>query len=217
MCFVISRRKVYGPFVFGKPTVTGSAYLDAISQLWLVPQLKKSESDSFVWQQDRAPPHWNPQVMIGSAADHTLPFTADHIMTNPPPRLTAGRRQLPSYTCAGVLQTCTCLVVGKSVYFMTIGGKDWSGRWGLTWLLPDVLKVESFTWERAGWLLSDWMLSGEDNDSYCLPKGFKIYKMENGRCLSSWVWSAMGEMCDPDQALGPLIAAGLKLPSNREV
>ncbi|GFW46521.1 uncharacterized protein TNCV_4812081 [Trichonephila clavipes] len=40
----ISRRKVYGPFVFGEPTVTGSAYLDAV-QLWLFPQLKESEPD----------------------------------------------------------------------------------------------------------------------------------------------------------------------------
>ncbi|GFU63998.1 uncharacterized protein TNCV_245761 [Trichonephila clavipes] len=32
----ISWRKVYGPFVFGEPIVTGSAYLEAL-QLWLVP------------------------------------------------------------------------------------------------------------------------------------------------------------------------------------
>ncbi|GFT73559.1 hypothetical protein TNCV_4021601 [Trichonephila clavipes] len=66
---------------------------------------------------------------------------------------------------------------------MTIGEEDWSGRCGLTWLLTDVLEVECFTWERAGWLLSDWMLSGEDNHSYWLPKGFKSYKMESGEML----------------------------------
>ncbi|GFX72648.1 uncharacterized protein TNCV_4062441 [Trichonephila clavipes] len=53
----ISRWKVYGPFVFGEPTVTGSTYLDAL-QLWLFPQLKESEPDNFIWQQDGAPPHW---------------------------------------------------------------------------------------------------------------------------------------------------------------
>ncbi|GFU56128.1 hypothetical protein TNCV_711901 [Trichonephila clavipes] len=40
-------------------------------------------------------------------------------------------------------------------YFVTIGGEDWSRRCALTWLLPDVLEHESFTWERAGWLLSE--------------------------------------------------------------
>ncbi|GFW94342.1 uncharacterized protein TNCV_1432771 [Trichonephila clavipes] len=35
---------------------TGSAYLDAL-QLW--PQLKVSEPDNFIWQQDGAPPHWH--------------------------------------------------------------------------------------------------------------------------------------------------------------
>ncbi|GFV64015.1 uncharacterized protein TNCV_4376201 [Trichonephila clavipes] len=33
-----SRRKVYGPFVFGEPTVTGSAYRNVL-QLWLFHQL----------------------------------------------------------------------------------------------------------------------------------------------------------------------------------
>ncbi|GFV04653.1 hypothetical protein TNCV_295301 [Trichonephila clavipes] len=62
---------------------------------------------------------------------------------------------------------------------MTIGGEDRPGRCGLTWLLPDLLKAESFTWERAGWLFSDWMMSGEDNDSYWLSKGSK--KLQNGK------------------------------------
>ncbi|PRD32426.1 UNVERIFIED_CONTAM: hypothetical protein NCL1_20485 [Trichonephila clavipes] len=39
----IFRWKVYGPFIFGEPTVTSSAYLDAL-QLWLFPQLKESET-----------------------------------------------------------------------------------------------------------------------------------------------------------------------------
>ncbi|GFT82113.1 hypothetical protein TNCV_3910401 [Trichonephila clavipes] len=38
----INLRKVYGPFVFGEPTVIGSAYLDAL-QLCLFSQLKESE------------------------------------------------------------------------------------------------------------------------------------------------------------------------------
>ncbi|GFU23897.1 uncharacterized protein TNCV_3331661 [Trichonephila clavipes] len=54
----ISRWKVYGPFVFGEPTVTGSAYFDALQQC-LFPQLKESEPDNFIWQQDGAPPHWH--------------------------------------------------------------------------------------------------------------------------------------------------------------
>ncbi|GFW41501.1 uncharacterized protein TNCV_465891 [Trichonephila clavipes] len=55
------RRGVIGTFVFGEPTVTGSAYLDA-SQLWLIPQLEESEPDNFIWQQDGAPPHWHLSV-----------------------------------------------------------------------------------------------------------------------------------------------------------
>ncbi|GFX22676.1 uncharacterized protein TNCV_2994111 [Trichonephila clavipes] len=43
----ISRRKVHAPFVFGEPTVTGSAYLDA-RQLWLFSQMKESEPNNFI-------------------------------------------------------------------------------------------------------------------------------------------------------------------------
>ncbi|GFW94435.1 uncharacterized protein TNCV_2701561 [Trichonephila clavipes] len=57
----VSRWQVYGPFVFRERTVTGSAYLDAL-QLWLFPQLKQSEPDNFIWQQDGAPPHWHLSV-----------------------------------------------------------------------------------------------------------------------------------------------------------
>ncbi|GFS94192.1 hypothetical protein TNCV_3786521 [Trichonephila clavipes] len=42
--------------VFGEPTVTGSAYLDA-PQLWLFRQLENKEPDNFIWRQDGAPPH----------------------------------------------------------------------------------------------------------------------------------------------------------------
>ncbi|GFW02345.1 uncharacterized protein TNCV_1732601 [Trichonephila clavipes] len=51
----VSRWKVHGPFFFGESSVTGSVYLDTL-QLWLLPQLKESESDNFIWQQDGAPP-----------------------------------------------------------------------------------------------------------------------------------------------------------------
>ncbi|GFX46483.1 uncharacterized protein TNCV_4549221 [Trichonephila clavipes] len=46
-------RIMYEPFVFGEPTVTGSAYLDAL-QLWPFPQMKESGPDNFIWQQDDA-------------------------------------------------------------------------------------------------------------------------------------------------------------------
>ncbi|GFX50443.1 hypothetical protein TNCV_770151 [Trichonephila clavipes] len=42
--------------VFGEPTVTGAAYLEAL-QLWSLPQLKESEPDNFIWHQDGASPH----------------------------------------------------------------------------------------------------------------------------------------------------------------
>ncbi|GFV29774.1 hypothetical protein TNCV_1925991 [Trichonephila clavipes] len=62
--------KVYRHFGFREPTVAGSAYLDAL-QLWLFPQLKESEPDNFIWQQDGAPPHWHllePRVYIRAGA-----------------------------------------------------------------------------------------------------------------------------------------------------
>ncbi|GFV32347.1 uncharacterized protein TNCV_1676331 [Trichonephila clavipes] len=53
--------KGMGPFVFGEPTVTGSAYIYTL-QLWLLPQLKESEPDNFIWQQDGSQPHWHLSV-----------------------------------------------------------------------------------------------------------------------------------------------------------
>ncbi|GFY08810.1 transposable element Tcb2 transposase [Trichonephila clavipes] len=44
-----------------KPTVTGSAYHDAL-HLWLFPQYKESEPDNFIWHQDDAPSHWHLSV-----------------------------------------------------------------------------------------------------------------------------------------------------------
>ncbi|GFV70658.1 uncharacterized protein TNCV_3842371 [Trichonephila clavipes] len=58
---VSATERLYGTFVFGEPTVTGSAYLDAL-QLWLFPQLKEREPDKFNWLQDGAPPHWHLSV-----------------------------------------------------------------------------------------------------------------------------------------------------------
>ncbi|GFV32037.1 uncharacterized protein TNCV_1688101 [Trichonephila clavipes] len=55
---VISRQKVYGPFIFGEPSVTSSTYLGAL-QLCLIPKLEESEPDNFIWQQEVAPPHWH--------------------------------------------------------------------------------------------------------------------------------------------------------------
>ncbi|GFX33552.1 uncharacterized protein TNCV_1932191 [Trichonephila clavipes] len=49
------------PFVSGEPTVTGSASLDAL-QLGLFPQLKESEPDNFIWQQDGASTYWHLSV-----------------------------------------------------------------------------------------------------------------------------------------------------------
>ncbi|GFW95960.1 uncharacterized protein TNCV_4173871 [Trichonephila clavipes] len=52
---------MYGPFIYREPTVTGSAYLDAL-QLSLFPQLKETEPDNFICQQDGAPGHWHLSV-----------------------------------------------------------------------------------------------------------------------------------------------------------
>ena len=52
----VSSCKLYGPFFFGEPPVTGINYLE-ILQLWLVPQLRE-DSEDFIFQQDGAPPHF---------------------------------------------------------------------------------------------------------------------------------------------------------------
>ncbi|GFU87330.1 uncharacterized protein TNCV_2716161 [Trichonephila clavipes] len=52
---------MYGPFVFGEPTVAGCAYIHAL-QMWLFRQMKESEPDNFIWQQDRAPLQWHLSV-----------------------------------------------------------------------------------------------------------------------------------------------------------
>ncbi|GFT41730.1 hypothetical protein TNCV_4707971 [Trichonephila clavipes] len=38
-----------------EPTITGSAYLDAV-ELWIFPQLEESETCNFLWHQDDAQP-----------------------------------------------------------------------------------------------------------------------------------------------------------------
>jgi len=55
MFYAVSSCKVYGPFFFAEPTVTGINYLDML-QLWLMPQLQEGSED-FIFQQDGAPPH----------------------------------------------------------------------------------------------------------------------------------------------------------------
>ncbi|GFX41074.1 hypothetical protein TNCV_2217721 [Trichonephila clavipes] len=59
------------------------------------------------------------RVTIGPAEKHDMD---SHIMTNPPPCLTFGRRLSRSHARAGVLQTSTCPAVGKGVK------DDWSDR-----------------------------------------------------------------------------------------
>jgi len=53
----VSSCKVYGPFFFAEPAVTGINYLDML-QLWLMPQLQE-DSEYFIFQQDGAPPHFH--------------------------------------------------------------------------------------------------------------------------------------------------------------
>ncbi|GFU65330.1 hypothetical protein TNCV_2759171 [Trichonephila clavipes] len=55
--FCHSSVDVYESFVFREPTVSGSAYLDAL-QLLLFPQLKGSEPDNSIWQEAAASSYW---------------------------------------------------------------------------------------------------------------------------------------------------------------
>ena len=54
----ITKSKVYGPYMFAEPTVTGITYLDLLQQ-FLEPQLiQDGILDSVVYQQDGASPHF---------------------------------------------------------------------------------------------------------------------------------------------------------------
>jgi hypothetical protein len=55
--FAVSSCKVYRPFSFVEPTVTGMNYVDLL-QLWLMPQLQEDSKD-IIFQQDGAPPHFH--------------------------------------------------------------------------------------------------------------------------------------------------------------
>ncbi|PSN54229.1 hypothetical protein C0J52_09258, partial [Blattella germanica] len=48
----LTQTRIYGPFMFQKPTITGTSFLDML-QMSLVPQLQQD-----VYQQDRALPHF---------------------------------------------------------------------------------------------------------------------------------------------------------------
>ena len=53
--------KVYGPFFFAEPTVTGISYLGMLEN-YLMPQLQQDMDRDFIFQQDGAPPHVHREV-----------------------------------------------------------------------------------------------------------------------------------------------------------
>lgn len=79
----LSCEKVYGPFFFQEPSVTGRIYLDMLTE-WLMPQLHE-DSCNFIFVQDGAPPHWYsdvrgyldehlPRRWIGRASEENVVF-----------------------------------------------------------------------------------------------------------------------------------------------
>jgi hypothetical protein len=85
----VSSCKVYGPFFFAEPTVTGINYLDTLQvwqptvtginyldmlQVWIMPQLQE-DSEDFIFQQDGAPPHFHFDVRAHPSAN--LPRSLD--------------------------------------------------------------------------------------------------------------------------------------------
>jgi hypothetical protein len=58
---VISSVKVYGPFFFAEPTVTGISYLYMLEN-YLMPKLQQDMERYFIFQQDMAPPHFHDEV-----------------------------------------------------------------------------------------------------------------------------------------------------------
>jgi hypothetical protein len=71
--FAVSSCKVYGPFFFAEPSVTGINYLDML-QMWLMPQLQE-DSEDFIFQQDGALPHFHFDVhapLSANLLDHWI-------------------------------------------------------------------------------------------------------------------------------------------------
>ena len=57
----MSKKAVSGPFFFERATVNGETYLDMLEN-WLMDKLSEKESGDFIFQQDKAPPHWSLRV-----------------------------------------------------------------------------------------------------------------------------------------------------------
>jgi len=59
--FVISRRRVFGPFFSAEESVSGKVYLDMLEN-WLMPQIADVEVQGYIYQQDGVPPHSHKEV-----------------------------------------------------------------------------------------------------------------------------------------------------------
>ena len=57
----MSKKAVYGPFLFERATGNGETYLDMLEN-WLMDKLSEKESGDFIFQQHGAPPHWDLRV-----------------------------------------------------------------------------------------------------------------------------------------------------------
>lgn len=67
----LTQNKCYGPFFFAEATVTGVTYLDMLQQ-FLQPQLEEDGiTDTVVYQQDGAPPHF--ALIVRSYLDEMFP------------------------------------------------------------------------------------------------------------------------------------------------
>jgi len=87
----VSSCKVYGPFFFAEPPVTGINYLDML-QLWLMPQLQE-DSEDFIFQQDGSPLHFHFDVRVhlnANLPDHWIGRAShnDSPLLLCPPRIT---------------------------------------------------------------------------------------------------------------------------------
>jgi hypothetical protein len=63
----VCQRQVYGPLFFMESSITGSVYLDMLTE-FLIPQL---DVDNVIFQQDGAPPHYH--RVVTSFLSETFP------------------------------------------------------------------------------------------------------------------------------------------------
>ena len=94
----VSSVKLYGPFFFVRPTLTGISYLDMLGN-YLMPQLQQDMDRDFIFQQGEVPPHFHRKV--ASYLNCTV-FALDWTWWNDSLATTITWFNIPGLSCVGI-------------------------------------------------------------------------------------------------------------------